>query len=674
MTKMKMIISRKIAFLPLVTAALIMTACSEQQDFTQADVINKAVENAEQPIRFSSYLDQMGTTRAISSAEAGGVIGGIDSKQSLAQHRGFGVFGYHSSSTFSNGAAVGVAPNFMYNQEVEGTDAVSPVWSYSPIKYWPNGIDAANAAGSPSNTATEATVQYLNFYAYAPYVASAGSGTGIIGMPSNNTTNLIFTYKLPATPTAANSVDFLWGVRGTTTYLETDGENNTNGSTYNVNLTKQIVSETVDFSFKHALAKIGAIKVVADLDGNSAAPTLNGFGALDPTTLITLNSINIKDKGNTVIVSNKFDISTGQWSTTPADISTIAVDGTAVAAAITNSTTGVNTVVWEPSSGTPAFTSDKWTTPAPPSGGVPYSGVVPTEVRNIYTSNYSPIMFIPGSDQKLEFTVSYTVRTFDSKLDAATASGEEGTWSKVTQTITNTVTLPDMLPNHSYTIVMHIGLTSVKFSAEVSDWEGGDSKEIWLPSNVISESIAGVLSSANIDISGYGIGTYTSSDIITDVDINTVGKSGNTVTVTFDAANATTKNKVNVIKITGSTGTLTMTVVHKAAELTIDTPPTWGTSPTSSSGGTITLGTLKLGGSNIATGAATSITITATSAGGTTSGSLTGTISAAGVLTITAPANTSTTEDVTWTVTKITIDDTSVDLSTGNTFTVSKAS
>jgi hypothetical protein len=36
---------------------------------------------------------------------------------------------------------------------------------------------------------------------------------------------------------------------------------------------------------------------------------------------------------------------------------------------------------------------------------------------------------------------------------------------------------------------MHVGLTSVKFSATVEDWgdatDSGDKKEIWLPSNVV---------------------------------------------------------------------------------------------------------------------------------------------------------------------------------------------
>lgn len=570
----------KLKYLKIVaiTTFVAITACSEQQDFNQADVINAAVEIADQPIRFSSYLNQMGTTRTISDAVAGGVTGGIDGKQSLAQHRGFGVFGYHSSSTFTDGAAVSVAPNFMYNQEVAGTDAASPVWSYSPIKYWPNGTDAANASGSPSNTATEATTQYLNFYAYAPYVASAGSETGIIGMPNNSTTNLIFTYKLPATPTAASSVDFLWGVRGTTTYLETDGDNNTSGSTYNVNLTKQIVSETVDFSFKHALAKIGAIKVVADLDGNSTAPTTSGFGGeVDAKTLITLTSVDIKDNGKTVNASGTFDISQGTWTTT----TKVASAGDQVAAEITNATANVNSYIWEPTSGTPivnytASETNKWTKPEAPTTGVLYSGVVPTELRDLYsTGNFSPIMFIPGSGQQLKIAVTYIVRTYDSKLDATTASGGEGTWSKVTQTITNTVTLPDMQPNHSYTIVMHIGLTSVKFSAEVSEWEGGDTKEIWLPSNVVEYYISHSIG-ASENISALNLSSYFTADKLgdyvtytTDGNVSTVNASDiSSVSITMIANTGTTKQESHVTFV-GKNGKLKLTITQDAGALTV---------------------------------------------------------------------------------------------------------
>ena len=81
--------------------------------------------------------------------------------------------------------------------------------------------------------------------------------------------------------------------------------------------------------------------------------------------------------------------------------------------------------------------------------------------------------------------MQYTVRTYDPNL--AKPDGESVTCSKVVQTITNEVEIASLLENHFYTLVIHLGMTSVKFSAVVEDWATADSENnvIWLPSNVI---------------------------------------------------------------------------------------------------------------------------------------------------------------------------------------------
>jgi hypothetical protein len=87
----------------------------------------------------------------------------------------------------------------------------------------------------------------------------------------------------------------------------------------------------------------------------------------------------------------------------------------------------------------------------------------------------------PGvADQKIKISITYTVSTVDSKLD--------GGYSRVTQTISNEVTLPTLESNQYYTLIMHLGLTSVKFSATVDNWDtttGTVTEEVWLPSNVV---------------------------------------------------------------------------------------------------------------------------------------------------------------------------------------------
>ena len=246
---------------------------------------------------------------------------------------------------------------------------------------------------------------------------------------------------------------------------------------------------------------------------------------------------------------------------------------------------------------------------------------------------------------------------------------------------------------------MHLGMTSVKFEAVVADWAGTEDgsysedgsetpgttptdKSIWLPSNVVTEVVAaniGADASANtVHLTGLTDGTLTvvsvdgtvveNASAVTDL---TVTSGSATITIT-PTANTTTKKRTGQVKVSDGYKTVIINLTQDAAALTIPSP-SWTTSPLAAAGGAITLSGLKLAGNDLPTGTYV-ITLTASSTGGSTEGNLTanGTVSTAGQITITAPANTSNAEDVTWTVTKITIDDTSVDLSTGNTFTVSK--
>ena len=489
--------------------ALTLAACSEQDDFTQADIANAAIENAnagDVPVAFGTYVGTGGTTRSgeIGEITENDILKGTSTTSAGSGHNvnGFGVFAFNTGSLTwaerdGSSGKEKVIPNFMYNERVYwDTDS----WKYSPIKYWPNGIDNQNADNSPSNTATAASVQYLTFYAYAPYTyvtessgkekASAASegydveasqkgsvGNGITNITSNSTAgDPIITYSLPASnPTGKNTVDLLWGIRGQLTYEETDAANNTIGalsnSVYNTDLTKQKVDERVRFLFKHALAKIADIKVVYDLDGNGT-PT-QGYGTDDPNTLVTVSSVTIKPKATTQFYkTGKFNIATGAWDMTEA-----ASYSTELNIAGTNA---LDDAVKEPAAH-PVYSSG-WKY----SGGSEAFDGVRTSPKSLYTG-YDPIMFIPGSSHapQLTIAVTYIVRTYDGKLDTG-ASDSEGTWSKVTQTITNDVTLPTLAVNTKYSLVMHLGLTSVKFSAQISGWDEGATTEVWLPSNVVN--------------------------------------------------------------------------------------------------------------------------------------------------------------------------------------------
>ena len=111
--------------------------------------------------------------------------------------------------------------------------------------------------------------------------------------------------------------------------------------------------------------------------------------------------------------------------------------------------------------------------------------------------NAAGLIFIPGADQTIYVTIEYVVRTADANLSTG--------FTEVTQKITNKVTLPGATlgANKKFDLIMHLGLTSVKFEAIVADWQtnaGGtyngstgeytpdgvaNETSVWLPSNVV---------------------------------------------------------------------------------------------------------------------------------------------------------------------------------------------
>ena len=541
-----------------------------------------AEEQAGDAISFGTYLGTAGTTRA-------GKTGAITSTSDL-QTANFGVFAYQHGNTAwgSITSETNKKANFMYNQLVTYS---APNWTYTPVKYWPNGTDTANPADSPSNTATEGGTQYLSFFAYAPYVyvgtsesgklgnekitttdethealatgESQGTGSskdvGITNLTANNATgNPVVTYKLPATPVLSGSVDLLWGLAGKATYQETDNSNasKTVSTSYNTDLTKQIVSEDVKFRFHHALAQIENIKVVYDIDGNGQGA--QGYGTTDNNTLVTINSVSIKAAdATTVYQDGTFDISTGTWTagSTKYTAETSLISGEEINAAVKEATPkNDGTTGWKNSS------------------DAAFEGV--TVVAKDLYSTYSPIMFIPvpSNQPVLKVAVQYTVRTYDANLDATTASGEtnNGKWTKVTQTITNNVTLPQLAVNKKYTLVMHLGLTSVKFSADISDWEDGETEEVWLPSNVVGESTSLSIAAGKSATVNTAAGTTSYTINLTGLNSNSntntlevTATPATTCTPTYSASQETGSVAVTLTANESTTETKTTTVVIK---------------------------------------------------------------------------------------------------------------
>ena len=491
---------------------------------------------------------------ASGTRSTGGMTGSITTKALQESSDGFGVIAYvkgtnGATSCYESTTWNTSAPNFMYNQKVNYS---SDHWTYTPVKFWPN--DFANGdVDSSQGTSETADAQggfaagKVSFFAYAPYAtinsyasgdiksdlgstvtsafqtyaSSATTSDGIVAISSNAYTGEPQVKYVLSDASLNNSVDLLWGIRQKSTeYALADGGTDIQAASndiYNTDLTKQKVGETVDFLFKHALAKIGGnfyqaspeiknagLYVILDLDngsqstGTTTGTAING-GVKQDETLVTVSSIKIRDihtydteisapspRTSNLVSSGWFNIAKGSWSETTTTGATYDFTlNTSSAESPAGTGFALNPAIKE---GTPTWES-AWKI-----DGTARTGVT-TTAQSVFTdtSNAPALLLIPApSIQTLIVSVTYTVRTRDEKLAAG--------WSENTQTITNEVEIPAsaLVANKYYKLLIHLGLTSIKFSATVADWDaivaggqGGDSnddshnKDIWLPSNTL---------------------------------------------------------------------------------------------------------------------------------------------------------------------------------------------
>lgn len=272
--------------------------------------------------------------------------------------------------------------------------------------------------------------------------------------------------------------------------------------TTNADLTKQKTNGQVGFAFKHALSKIGGAKknksgdainnnsglmVVLDIDNNGA----ESGGTKNSKTVVTIEDITISnsvvsytnDNGsswteNKWIKGGTFNLATGKWTLTEGTEADKVTHKITNASSVTGSNAVLATSIAEPTDNvTMEETSGAYSVKGTVDGteNTTVEGVTTTK-KNVYKTEANPFVFIPGTKPSFNITVTYYVRTFDSNL-ANTApqmgkSGETGTWTNVKQVISKNVTFTEPVQlNKMYNLVMHLGLTSVKFTATVSDWD-----------------------------------------------------------------------------------------------------------------------------------------------------------------------------------------------------------
>jgi hypothetical protein len=455
-------------FIFAASSLLMLASCSESNDF-----VNNVAQDS--PIAFSAYNGN--GTRA-------GYAGDISS--TTLQTTGFGVFAYNTGA--SDYGATGHstmattedtpnwAPNFMWNQQV----TYSSGWVYTPLKYWPNGVD--------TNGASEATVQKLSFFAYAPYVASGSGETGITALSANYVNgDPKVTYALSG---SGNDVDLLWGT--TSTNGATVGGvaqagvgsdlkvSDTSVANLNENLTKMNTSGKVGFNFKHALAKIKDVQVKVDPDNVNIETDANER----PRTKITVSNITItstnftdnnksEGEGKKSTKGGVFNLATGIWNLTETDAaqsSTEQITPTGDSGA--HNVLNANMIDPETVDAANLFGT---TTPSVTTG---ITGVTTEYVTAYNSTTRRPLMLMPGTKPRFTVAITYTVRTEDANLAAG--------YSETTQTITKTVDFADpVLLNKQYILRLSLGLTTIKVDAEVAEWDDDGEHTITLPVNVV---------------------------------------------------------------------------------------------------------------------------------------------------------------------------------------------
>lgn len=295
---------KKLLFM-FATAALVLSACSSEDDI---------VQNGGSPAQLGAAADAVGFdvyTQQATNVTKAGLVGTMTTnrmQRSEADGGGFGVYAYLTEDIIpaagdgANATAyAGGVPNFMVNEKILW-NPTSLGWYYSPLKYWPNETDndSQTTPAAMTGVGTNTELDRLTFFAYAPYVANGAGTTGITAITDKNgqlnsvaVTDPTIAWVASENPTndfnPNQGVDLLWGVApsGGLSYTAVNGWTVTrNEGTPLLNMIKPNVNTSMKFLFQHALARFG-VTVVAAVD--QVAPG----GKLDSNTKITIDNVTI---------------------------------------------------------------------------------------------------------------------------------------------------------------------------------------------------------------------------------------------------------------------------------------------------------------------------------------------------------------------------------------------
>jgi hypothetical protein len=510
-------------------AAALFAACSSDDAIVEQQVPQTVNDGA---IQFDAY-----TNRSLTRAGVAGAITTTTLKTGVHKDAGFGVFGYYTDNGDYTQYAV---PNFMYNQQVtwDGTSA----WTYSPVKYWPNEFGPG---------ATSDDVDKVTFFAYAPWIkVTAADGKPIVTTDQEKETNitqitkntatgdLIIKYVVDTDP--KTSVDLLWGVVPTSTgYASVSGSTAptiTPGLPY-LDLVKAQTASRVSFNFLHALARFN-VQIDYDKDvenPHTGTPADNHAGVITNTqTRIYVRSItftgfaikgalNLDNQSANEPLWYDYDGSK-EITAGPVTYYDGRKDGK-------EATTNGDQRSEKPATLNPNIVQtekcyiddpDKEDPLIRKFGGEATTGVT-NEAQNLFANTKTggaatdPIFVIPTNDE-MSVTIVYDVETIDPSLPTYLADGVTH-GSSVENRITKESVFTKIEAGKSYTLKLHLGMTSVKFDAVVTDWVD-DSEDIDLPHNTRSIYVTPAIS----DITA----------LLQNIDLTAVDGNGNPVDITTD--------------------------------------------------------------------------------------------------------------------------------------------
>lgn len=427
-------------FILAASAAIVLGACSKNEVN-----VNETADNA---VAFGVYVPRTTVTKA-------GTAGIISTAQTLAASGGFGIFAFHTDG--ANYASAAIKPNFMYNQHVTGTDVATPVWSYSPVKYWPNEF-GTNAAST--------NVDRLTFFAYGPYVevtpgtgapTASPVGQGITALSSNADTGDPFVSYEVAGTDPAGAVDLVWGVASTTDASAIqNGPTLVAGKPY-IDMTKQTTGGKVTFNFRHALTGVG-INVQAFFDDVNDPAAFDDVtsGTLEAETKITIESVTLSgfDYYATGDLNlNNTTANTPLWQNLPTAGTSFPITGAIAASLKDSGNAELQTVAGV------TGTKVNLITGAAPAATDPYYMLIPTG----------------NNTDNVNVEIVYYVTTEDNNL----ADG----FSRVQNDIKKESITLQLVAGKKNTLNLVLGMTTVKVDATVTDWENGNEADVDLPIN-----------------------------------------------------------------------------------------------------------------------------------------------------------------------------------------------